>query len=270
LSNFVSGSNNVAWRNITVLGNTPEENSAIVGLECPTGGGWQFYDIKCQIAISDYEECLSSFAHLYIQLSDDLYARYLESSGWLEGAGRLEGLEEVEGNKFLVKDCNASGAFFRDIILYPDEFYTVRTFVEFFNPFPMSEKFEFDISLMQEQNVIGGEHYTVSGDFEAMQYRSAKLNKSSQENKTAPYSSIVSISPNPANSQITVEYSLGEIDGTAALQILSGEGLVITSVPVSAAERLKTVSLSGLMTGNYFVQLITKGKVADSKTLIKQ
>ena len=84
-----------------------------------------------------------------------------------------------------------------------------------------------------------------------------------------------SISPNPANGQVTVSYRLAANVASATIQILNTNGQVVGSYPVSGGSSAVTgnvvINTSSMAAGSYTVRMLSSnGKVNDSKTLIIQ
>jgi hypothetical protein len=81
---------------------------------------------------------------------------------------------------------------------------------------------------------------------------------------------IGSISPNPANDCVRVDYKLSDNATSAYIHFSDIQNLVSVSYPVSTTEYFQDISLSGLVSGSYFVKLIINGVVVDNKTVIKK
>ena len=84
---------------------------------------------------------------------------------------------------------------------------------------------------------------------------------------------ITSISPNPANGQVTVSYRLAANVASAVIQLLNGNGQVVGSYPVSGSSSAVTgnvvINTSSLAAGGYTVRMLSsKGNIFDSKTLV--
>jgi len=79
---------------------------------------------------------------------------------------------------------------------------------------------------------------------------------------------ITYITPNPANTQVTVGYALSEEINAASLVFTSSMGVTAASYPLTIGAESKEVQLSGFTSGYYTVNLISGGKVLDSKVLI--
>ena len=82
-----------------------------------------------------------------------------------------------------------------------------------------------------------------------------------------------SISPNPANGQVTVSYRLAANVASAVIQILNGNGQVVGSYPVSGGSSAVTgnvvINTSSMAAGSYTVRLISSGNnIYDNKTLV--
>jgi len=81
---------------------------------------------------------------------------------------------------------------------------------------------------------------------------------------------IKSLSPNPAQSNVAVNYLLSDNATNASIQISNINGNILTSVPLLTTQEVQNISLAGFMPGSYIVKLIINGAVADSKSLIIQ
>jgi hypothetical protein len=85
---------------------------------------------------------------------------------------------------------------------------------------------------------------------------------------------ITSITPNPTNSQVAINYQLLDSVTSATIQILNSNGQVVYSQIVCNNNRSQItnqifVNTSSFTTGNYTVRMVSSsGKVHDSKTLI--
>jgi len=79
---------------------------------------------------------------------------------------------------------------------------------------------------------------------------------------------IKSLSPNPAQNNVTVNYLLADDVTNATIQIANIFGNVQVSLPLSTTQEQQDISLLGLVSGNYFVQLVINGFVVDSQSLI--
>ncbi|MDR0830373.1 MAG: C25 family cysteine peptidase [Prevotellaceae bacterium] len=79
---------------------------------------------------------------------------------------------------------------------------------------------------------------------------------------------IAALSPNPANSYVRVDYKLSDNSTNASVQISDIQNLVSVSYPLSTNGTYQEISLSGFVSGTYFVKLIISGVVADTKSLI--
>jgi hypothetical protein len=80
---------------------------------------------------------------------------------------------------------------------------------------------------------------------------------------------INTISPNPANDIITVNYTLSNTITSAYIRVKNTNGLVQLTVPVDMTTNVKQVYLGSLASGNYLVELVSTTEVLDGKTVIK-
>jgi len=88
--------------------------------------------------------------------------------------------------------------------------------------------------------------------------------------KRDSYNKIVSCTPNPASSQVSVESRISESVASAQLIISSLTGNREMSANVSATESTVNLNISGLTDGIYIVSLYINGQLVDSCRLIKE
>ena len=81
---------------------------------------------------------------------------------------------------------------------------------------------------------------------------------------------ISSLSPNPANDYVRVEYKLSDNATNVSLQISDYQNLVSVSYPISTTNNFEDISLSSFIPGIYMVKLIIDGVVVDMQTVIKK
>lgn len=79
---------------------------------------------------------------------------------------------------------------------------------------------------------------------------------------------IVSLSPNPAHSTLTVKYKLPDNAVTASIQITNIQNNISKTYAISTTATEKTISLEGLSVGSYIVKLIADGKTLHSQNLL--
>ena len=79
---------------------------------------------------------------------------------------------------------------------------------------------------------------------------------------------IVSLSPNPAHSTLTVKYKLPDNAVTASIQITNIQNNISNTYAISTTATEKTISLEGLSVGSYIVKLIADGKTLHSQNLL--
>ena len=79
---------------------------------------------------------------------------------------------------------------------------------------------------------------------------------------------IVSLSPNPAHSTLTVKYKLPDNAVIASIQITNIQNNISKTYAISTTATEKTISLEGLSVGSYIVKLIADGKTLHSQNLL--
>ena len=79
---------------------------------------------------------------------------------------------------------------------------------------------------------------------------------------------IVSLSPNPAHSTLTVKYKLPNNAVIASIQITNIQNNISKTYEISTTATEKTISLEGLSVGSYIVKLIADGKTLHSQNLL--
>lgn len=79
---------------------------------------------------------------------------------------------------------------------------------------------------------------------------------------------IVSLSPNPAHSTLTVKYKLPDNTAIASIQITNIQNNISKTYAISTTATEKTISLEGLSVGSYIVKLIADGKTLHSQNLL--
>ena len=82
-----------------------------------------------------------------------------------------------------------------------------------------------------------------------------------------PYK-LISISPNPANSQITVNYDI-ENTASAYIMITNISNGTSNNYVLDVNSTSSTIALHNYQSGNYTVRLICDGEIIESKNLIK-
>ena len=82
---------------------------------------------------------------------------------------------------------------------------------------------------------------------------------------------IAKITPNPASTQIVVDYQLSSSINSAKLEILNSMGIPLIVEPVSSGTNSQSINIQNLTTGQYVVKMLSQtGEVIDAKTLIVQ
>lgn len=80
---------------------------------------------------------------------------------------------------------------------------------------------------------------------------------------------LVSLSPNPANDRIDVEYRLADNVSNALIQIVSSTGIIVNTIPITNTQTSITINIQALASGSYSVGLLLpNGEMLDMKTLI--
>ncbi len=79
---------------------------------------------------------------------------------------------------------------------------------------------------------------------------------------------IKSLSPNPANDNVTVVYELSDNVANASIRISNIEQTITTDHTIVPTATSQTIPLSGYSSGVYMVKLVIDGVVVDSKQLI--
>lgn len=125
----------------------------------------------------------------------------------------------------------------------------------------------------EEGNMIyTGENFTVSPEFT----KKYKLEVIAQSDGFTSYDSvivhvkeyeIINLSPNPASSQLTVEYEARKAN-SAYFTIVQPYTTTINNYIINPTLTTTTLNLSGYTPGNYFIRLICDGQIRDEKTLI--
>jgi hypothetical protein len=75
-----------------------------------------------------------------------------------------------------------------------------------------------------------------------------------------------SLFPNPANNNVTVNYSLNQ--GQASLEVKNVLGQVQRVLPIVAGSKSTNISVADLPSGVYFVTLKSNGSIIDTKRLV--
>lgn len=81
---------------------------------------------------------------------------------------------------------------------------------------------------------------------------------------------ILSLSPNPATTQVEVSYSLAPSVQSATLAITGSLGTPLLSVAVDPAAGSHTLNLLALPAGQYQLRLSAGGTLVDARTLVVQ
>lgn len=150
---FTLNSNNVAWKNISILNSSV--NTAVVSVSKPA-------NITSSLSIeyvehpNTYGETLSQFARV------DMYFDTNLTSAWNLGGSHFSGVKVNGTGEFMVINDTAV---LSDIMLDTGVVCTMLTEVNFFsNMTPKDNVFEFDIMLYSGTTFIGAEHYVAIKD----------------------------------------------------------------------------------------------------------
>ena len=81
---------------------------------------------------------------------------------------------------------------------------------------------------------------------------------------------IKALNPNPTNSAVTVSYRLSEGINNAILRVVDMNGVEVANVQADVGDHKKKITLHGAPAGHYYVQIVFKNRVLDSKVLIIQ
>ena len=152
---FVTHNNNVAWKNLTVLGG--HSNRAVVWLQNHFKEE-RLFTLRFNSPINSKNEPLYKYAETYIRFSPNIVA------GWQEGGSEGNGFEQVEEHRFFIHESSAE---FKNILLPPNSIGMLETEVNFFSDIvPECGEFTFDIAMYDEngETLYGGEHYKVVRD----------------------------------------------------------------------------------------------------------
>lgn len=80
---------------------------------------------------------------------------------------------------------------------------------------------------------------------------------------------ITSLSPNPAETQVSVAYRLAPTITEGSVQLTNMMGMVVKSEPLNITSTIVNLNVSDLIYGQYTVKLVaSNGEVLDSKVLI--
>ena len=155
IGQFVNCNNNVAWKNLTVLGG--HSNRAVVWLQNHFKEE-RLFTLRFNSPLNSKNEPLYKYAETYIRFSPNVVA------GWQEGGSEGNGFEQVEEHRFFIPESSAE---FKNILLPPNSIGMLETEVNFFsNVVPNCGEFTFDIAMYDEkgETLYGGEHYKVIRD----------------------------------------------------------------------------------------------------------
>lgn len=79
---------------------------------------------------------------------------------------------------------------------------------------------------------------------------------------------IKSLSPNPARTDVMIQYSLSDNVTSGSIHVSNLQNTISVAYPLDTNATEKNISLSGFVSGSYIVQLVVDGVVVDSKQLI--
>lgn len=154
---FVLNSNNVAWKNVSILNSI--YNSAVVSVSNPYQTLKPFR-LSYKLYPNKANELLYKYADVYLTLSSDLFKIWERSN--FAGTG----FKKVGENKILLTGENA---ILDNLMLEPNKHYTIESQVNFFTQaIPENNQFTFDIVQYVNENdkinLIGGERYIAIRD----------------------------------------------------------------------------------------------------------
>ncbi len=148
MGSFVSESNNVAWKNVSVLDS--KQFKAVVSISNPFEEITKFR-IRVVNKPNKKGEYIQHYSDLIIQLDNEL------TDLWRIGGALCHGGIDIGGGRILVKD---SVLLIENLKLPPLQHFTVETAIHFHTQTQPSEnRFEFDLIQEYGSTVIGGEHY---------------------------------------------------------------------------------------------------------------
>ncbi len=320
---FTVDNNNVAWKNLSIINSISPRAIVTVSNHLEDN---HIFSLRYNNKANNSEEYLNKFADVYIVFSEELL------KAWLEGGKVSEGVKQVGDREFLIMEPEFS---FGNITLEPDDIHFATMNVEFFTQnIPQTDTFDFDLALYcedcEEENLIGGEHYTVIRDGDKDFKAIAIEDKTVLSGQSASFTSnaigeqanyvwfnaqgdtlttgqnltthptynqqyvlsitsledgykdkdtvsvivkkaiINTITPNPANTECTIKYSLSQEVSSATIRITNVVGLVVYSSDIDVNQTTKVINLQNITSGQYNVQIISSDEVLDNKTLIVQ
>lgn len=154
---FVLNSNNVAWKNISILNSI--YNRAVVSVSNPYQT-FKPFRLSYKLYPNKANELLYKYADVYLTLSSDLFKIWERSN--FAGTG----FKKAGENKILLTGENA---ILDNLMLEPNKHYTIESQVNFFTQaIPENNQFTFDIIQYVNENeninLIGGERYIAIRD----------------------------------------------------------------------------------------------------------
>lgn len=153
MGRFVSESNNVAWKNVSVINRGLHK--AVVSVSNPFNETANFR-IRLKSTPNKKGEYIHQHSDLIVQLDNGLMPL------WYNSGGQCHGGIDMGGGRILVKD---SVLLIENLPLPPRQHFTVATAIHFHTQAQSIEnRFEFDLLQEHGSTIIGGEHYIAHKD----------------------------------------------------------------------------------------------------------
>ena len=165
---LVRDNNNVAWRNLTILGSKHNKSTVSVGNPFKEP---RTFSLSYSLRENELGELLYNYADVYLNMSSNLFELWQKS----DFAGK--GFKVVDKNKILLTEPTAT---IERLVLQPEELYLLEAEVNFFTQEePENNEFVFDIAEYidnekEGKELIGGETYIAIRNPERDSYFKAK------------------------------------------------------------------------------------------------
>ena len=165
---LVRDNNNVAWRNLTILGSKHNKSTVSVGNPFKEP---RTFSLSYSLRENELGELLYNYADVYLNMSSNLFELWQKS----DFAGK--GFKVVDKNKILLTEPTAT---IERLVLQPEELYLLEAEVNFFTQEkPENNEFTFDIAEYVDdekggKELIGGETYIAIRNSERDSYFKAK------------------------------------------------------------------------------------------------
>ncbi|MCE3296774.1 MAG: peptidase and in kexin sedolisin [Crocinitomicaceae bacterium] len=125
-------------------------------------------------------------------------------------------------------------------------------------------RFHFRQYLSDTREILGGVHFALNYDKNAV---STENQGNNGHGTVQNPNKIISISPNPAQHEVNVEYRI--VQGTeAVLMVIDQTRAHITQYPLDITQQEIALNLHSMQPGNYLVVLSVNGEVQDSEALL--